>query len=181
MDTAPEETEWSRPKPAVGNRRATQYARSTTCLSKLDEFLILSPMQEGVDGSRRHYKTNERSLQTLAPSLGRATRSCFIIWHFSRGDLGCVESSKAAQWNQSNSGPNTNIVLWKSPDAAPIAARIAIAGDYLPPSNLGVSSDAVVWQDTALPLAPLFQDVHATLSILSVRWRPLEFILPRQR
>jgi capsule synthesis protein PGA_cap len=54
------------------------------------------------------------------------------------------------------------MVLWQSPDAdsQPIAARIAVAGDFLPAGDLNCNGAA--WSDLAAPIAAAFADVDAT-------------------
>ena len=53
-------------------------------------------------------------------------------------------------------------LLWKSPaaDSQPIAARIAIAGDFLPAGKL--NCQGVSWSELAAPLSASFADVDAT-------------------
>lgn len=62
----------------------------------------------------------------------------------------------------------TGKILWLSPAAnsagkpsGAIAARIAIAGDFLPAGRLGFGATPN-WCDLAAPLAPLFEEVAAT-------------------
>jgi hypothetical protein len=52
------------------------------------------------------------------------------------------------------------MILWESSRGEPIAARVAIAGDFLPAGNLALPSGG--WRDAARGLAAHFDDVAAT-------------------
>ena len=52
------------------------------------------------------------------------------------------------------------MILWESARAEPIAARIAIAGDFLPAGNLALPLGG--WRAAARSLAPYFDDVAAS-------------------
>jgi poly-gamma-glutamate capsule biosynthesis protein CapA/YwtB (metallophosphatase superfamily) len=52
------------------------------------------------------------------------------------------------------------MILWESSRCAPIAARVAIAGDFLPAGNLALPSGG--WRDAARGLAAHFNDVNTT-------------------
>lgn len=52
------------------------------------------------------------------------------------------------------------MILWESPHAEPIIARVAIAGDFLPAGNLELPSGG--WASAAHRLAPHFDDVAIT-------------------
>jgi hypothetical protein len=52
-------------------------------------------------------------------------------------------------------------VLWEAPHAEPVAARIAVAGDFLPAGNLRFPARAG-WREVARRLAPHFDDVDTT-------------------
>jgi Bacterial capsule synthesis protein PGA_cap len=52
------------------------------------------------------------------------------------------------------------MILWQSPAAEPVAARIAIAGDFIPAGNLDVPSGG--WHEAAQTLAPTFAGCDAT-------------------
>jgi len=56
-------------------------------------------------------------------------------------------------------------VLWESPPAEPIAARIAIAGDFLPSGRLAIPPGSS-WKEMAASVAPLFRDVDAGIANL---------------
>jgi poly-gamma-glutamate capsule biosynthesis protein CapA/YwtB (metallophosphatase superfamily) len=52
-------------------------------------------------------------------------------------------------------------VLWKSEDNEPIAARVAVAGDFLPAGKLELPQPDA-WDEAARALAPQFEDVATT-------------------
>ena len=53
------------------------------------------------------------------------------------------------------------LVLWESGDKEPVAARVAIAGDFLPAGKLALSGPDS-WSEAAMALAPCFEDVATT-------------------
>jgi len=57
------------------------------------------------------------------------------------------------------------LVLWESEGDREIAARIAIAGDFLPPGNLLLPS-GLGWQEMAGTLEPCFGDISVTFANL---------------
>ena len=54
-----------------------------------------------------------------------------------------------------------SLTIWESSQAGPVAARIAIAGDFLPAGNLAISRDSN-WRGMALPLDKFFEDVSVS-------------------
>jgi poly-gamma-glutamate synthesis protein (capsule biosynthesis protein) len=57
--------------------------------------------------------------------------------------------------------PEPNLVLWQGAQSGPIAARIAIAGDFLPAGKLTLSRDDD-WREMAHGLAKCFDDVNSS-------------------
>ena len=57
------------------------------------------------------------------------------------------------------------LVLWESPSRDPIAARIAVAGDFLPAGALGFPAD-LGWAGIACNIAPQFEDVDLSFANL---------------
>ncbi|MFZ3201034.1 MAG: CapA family protein [Candidatus Acidiferrales bacterium] len=58
-----------------------------------------------------------------------------------------------------------DLILWESPRGRPVAARVAVAGDFLPAGKLAISA-ASRWGEMASPLADHFGDVAATFANL---------------
>jgi len=61
--------------------------------------------------------------------------------------------------------PLSSRVLWQSPAGEPIAARIAVAGDFLPAGRLR-TPPGHTWQSMAELIAPVFQDVDIGIANL---------------
>lgn len=59
-----------------------------------------------------------------------------------------------------NTSDSRSLTLWRSPSHAPIATRIAIAGDFLPTGKL--SADGTSWRNRAQPLLPRFGNIDVT-------------------
>jgi hypothetical protein len=53
-------------------------------------------------------------------------------------------------------------VLWESASAAPIVARVAVAGDFLPAGRIAVSP-TLSWREAGARLAPAFEGVSLSL------------------
>lgn len=68
--------------------------------------------------------------------------------------------------------PTKHLTLWESGSRGPVAARIAIAGDFLPSERL-TFPEGDSWISMASPLASHFQDVDLLIanleSVLDVR------------
>jgi Bacterial capsule synthesis protein PGA_cap len=58
-----------------------------------------------------------------------------------------------------------HLILWESPQARPVAARVAVAGDFLPAGKLGLPAGSR-WDEMSSPLADHFGDVAASFANL---------------
>jgi hypothetical protein len=58
-----------------------------------------------------------------------------------------------------------DLILWESGEQGPIAARVAIAGDFLPAGKLAIADDGG-WSDAACRLQGYFADVDTTFANL---------------
>lgn len=83
---------------------------------------------------------------------------------------------------QRTTNPCLPLTLWRAPHHAAIAARIAIAGDFLPAGKLSTANGAC-WRDLAKSVSPHFDDVDATflnlecaLDVEGIAPRPLNGI-----